>query len=567
MQNLKNLLTQIDGQGYKAYRRLQGEFQFDKFRLHIDHVQGDPFAEPSRCRVVLPLTATSLPSHLYDNSIRRIALEDYLGRRFAAAIKSLAREKRGSGRSGEFNIASYGQQVLRRSTVLIRTASLEVRFQIGLPANDRRIDADHAQIMLISKLPGLVGSALLAAANKLDHVERHINCIEDQQYLRSQLAQHNLIAFIADGSSLARRSGVDDRVLEDAVKLMAPDSLACELSLKHSSAIRGLAFPVGINLIVGGGFHGKSTLLRAIEQGVYDHIPGDGREQVVSDPSCFKLRAEDGRAIAGVDIRPFIQNLPRAEDCGFFTTNNASGSSSQAAGIIEAISAGSKTLLIDEDTSATNFLIRDRRMQSLVPKSSEPITPLLQRIRQLQAQQGVSIVIVMGGSGDYFSVADRVIMMDSYLPRDRTQLAQELADQVAEAELEYPDTFQQTPRIALPGCLSSLGKTGKPRIKAFGTRLLQYGEEEVSLQSLEQLVDTAQLLSIGYLIDHFQQNDAAQEYDLVSALRHEIEQLEQRGFDLITPYPMGKLALPRLQELVGVVNRMRLLKLRPGGTN
>ena len=567
MQNLKNLLTQIDGQGYKTYQRLQGEFQFAEFSLHIDHVQGDPFAEPSRCRVVLPLTATALPSHLYDNSIRRIALEDYLGRRFAAAIKSLGTDRRGSGRSGEFNIARYGQQVLCRSTVLIQSASLEVRFQIGLPANDRRIDADHAQIMLISKLPGIVGSALLQAASKLAHVEQHINCIENQQYLRSQLAEHDLIAFIADGSSLARRSGIDDRVLEHAVKLMAPDSLACELSLRHGPAVRGLAFPVGINLIVGGGFHGKSTLLRAIEQGVYDHIPGDGRELVVSDPDCFKLRAEDGRAIAGVDIRPFIQNLPGAEDCAFFTTNNASGSSSQAAGIIEAIAAGSKTLLIDEDTSATNFLIRDQRMQSLVPKSSEPITPLLQRIRQLQNQQGISIVMVMGGSGDYFSVADRVIMMDSYLPLDRTQLAQELAGCVAEAELEYPDTSQQTPRIPQPGCLSSLSKSGKPRIKAFATRLLQYGEEEISLQSLEQLVDTAQLLSIGYLIDHFQQNSEAQEFDLVSALRHEIEQLTQQGFDSITPYPMGKLALPRVQELVGVVNRMRLLKLRPAGTN
>ena len=562
MQNLKNLLARIDGQGYKSYKRLVGEFQFTGFRLHIDHVQGDPFAEPSRCRVVLPLASTGLPHHLFDNSIRRIALEDYLGRRFAAAIKSLVREKRGSGRSGEFNIASYGQQVLYRSTVLINAPSLEVRFQIGLPANNRRIDADYARIMLISILPGLVGSALLQAASKPEHVEQHVNCIEDQQCLRAQLAENDLIAFAADGSNLARRSGVDELALDDAIKLMVPDALACELTRKHGPAIRGLAFPVGINLIVGGGFHGKSTLLRAIEQGVYDHIPGDGREWVVSDPSCFKLRAEDGRAIAGVDIRPFIQNLPRGEDCQFFTTNNASGSSSQAASIIEAISAGSKTLLIDEDTSATNFLIRDTRMQSLVPKSSEPITPLLQRICQLKDAQGVSIIMVMGGSGDYFSVADRVVMMDSYQPCDRTKQARELAASVAEPELEYPGIDQQMARIPQPGCLSSLAKTGKPRIKAFGTRLLQYGEEEVSLQSLEQLADTAQLLSIGYLIDHFNQDKPAQEFDLVSSLRYEIEKLEQQGFDLITPYPMGKLALPRLQELVAVVNRMRLLKLR-----
>jgi len=563
MQNLINLLTRIDGQGYKSYKRLQGEFRFTDFRLQIDHVQGDPFAEPSRCRVVLPIASTGLPDHLFDNSVRRIALEDYLGRRFAAAIKLLDRKKRSSGRRGEFNIAGYGQQVLRRNTVLIDASSLEVRFQIGLPANDRRIDAEHAQIMLISKLPGLVESALLQAASKLEHVERHVNCVEDQQYLRAQLADNDLIAFAADGSHLARRSGVDDRALDDAIRLMAPDALACELSRKHGPSIRGLAFPVGINLIVGGGYHGKSTLLRAIAQGVYDHIPGDGREWVVSDPGCFKLRAEDGRAIAGVDIRPFIQNLPRAEDCEFFTTNNASGSSAQAASIIETISTGSKTLLIDEDTSATNFLIRDARMQSLVPKSSEPITPLLQRICQLKDTQGVSIIMVMGGSGDYFSVADRVVMMDSYQPHDRTQRARELAASAVEPELEYPDIAQQAARVPQAGCLSSRVKTGKSKIKAFGTRLLQYGDEEVSLQSLEQLVDTAQLLSIGYLIDHFNQNKPARAFDLVSSLGYEIEKLEQQGFDLITPYPMGKLAMPRLQELVAVVNRMRLLKLRP----
>jgi predicted ABC-class ATPase len=156
-------------------------------------------------------------------------------------------------------------------------------------------------------------------------------------------------------------------------------------------------------------------------------------------------------------------------------------------------------------------------------------------------------------------------MMDSYQPCDRTQEARELAGAVAEPELEYPHIAQQSARIPRAGCLSALTKTGKPKIKAFGTRLLQYGEEEMSLQSLEQLVDTAQLLSIGYLIDYFNQNKSAREYDLVSSLRYEIEEMEQQGFDLITPYPMGKLALPRLQELVAVVNRMRLLKLRPPG--
>jgi len=563
MQKLANLLTRVEGQGYKAYQRLQGDFQFDGFRLFIDHVQGDPFAESSRCRIVLATQLTALPGHLFKNPIRRIAIEDYLGRRFAAAIDATVEGNRGSGHSGDFEIANYGQQVLDRSTVSIDSSRLEVRFQIGLPANNRRIDAGQARVMLFDELPAVVESALIRIDRDLDTAERHVNCIEDQHFLRAQLETHHLIAFIADGSNLARQSGVDDRPLQNAIRIKAPDSIAVEMPLKHHPPVTGVAFPVGINLIVGGGFHGKSTLLRAIEQGVYDHIPGDGRELVVSESSCFKLHAEDGRAISGVDIRPFIQNLPDARDCSFFTTTNASGSSSQAASIVEALSAGVHTLLIDEDTSASNFLIRDRRMQSLVPKDKEPITPLSQRICQLRDQYAISLVMVMGGSGDYFSLADRVVMMDSYQPVDKTQKAHELAQSDVIAESDIAEILQRSARIPIINCLSATGSSGKSKIRAFGTRLLQFGQEEVPLQALDQLVDTAQLLSIGYLIEIYHQDNSLQETDMVVGLERVLAQLQQRGFDTITPYPMGKLALPRLQELVAVVNRMRLLKLEP----
>ena len=562
MQNLTKLLNDAEGQGYKAYKQLQGEYQFTGYKFFIDHVQGDPFAEPSRCRVVLPITLTALPNHLYDNSIRRIALEDFLGRRFSKAIKAIARGDRGSGRSGDFDIASYGQQVLYRSAVTIGSSLLEVRFQIGLPANNRRIDAKQARIMLLEELPAIVDSALVQLSDSQKAAARHVDCIEDQQYLRSQLESHQLIAFIADGSNLARASGVDDRPLTEAIKIEAPASIAIELPLKHQSPVTGVAFPKGINLVVGGGFHGKSTLLRALEQGVYDHIPGDGRELVVSDPGCFKVQAEDGRAVTGADIRPFIQNLPGGKDCAFFTTSNASGSSSQAASIIEAISAGVKTILLDEDTSASNFLIRDARMQSLVPKEKEPITPLLQRICQLRDQHGVSVVMVMGGSGDYFSVADQVVMMDNYQPVDMTKSAHQLAHLDVVAETEVADILQRSARLPIKNCLSAIGRSGKPKIKAFGTRLLQFGIEDIPLQSLEQLVDTAQLLSIGYLIEKYQQDNSFQDTDIVVGLERQLEQLKQNGFDNISPYPLGKLALPRLQELVAVVNRMRQLKLK-----
>ena len=564
MQNLKSLLIRIDGQGYKAYKLLQGEFEYSDFQLLVDHVQGDPFAEPSRCRITLPLKSTGLSGHLSSNPTRRVALEDYLGRRFVTAINLFSAGGRGSGRSGEFEIASYAQQVLQRSTVSIESSMLEVRFQIGLPANNRRIDAQQARVMLFDELPAIVASALIEITEQSDIAEQHVNCVEDQQFLRAQLEAYNLIAFIGNGSNLARHSGVDDRPLSDAIRINAPDLIAVELNLKHRPPVSGLAFPKGVNLIVGGGFHGKSTMLRAIEQGVYDHIPGDGRELVVSDQGCFKLQAEDGRAISGVDIRPFIQNLPGGKDCSFFTTTNASGSSSQAASIIEALSAGVQTLLIDEDTSASNFLIRDQRMQSLVPKDKEPITPLSQRIRQLYDQDAISVVMVMGGSGDYFALADQVVMMDNYQPVDATLRAHELALPPCGAESEIDHIIQSTERIPHKNCLSVLGPSRKPKIKAFGTRLLQFGKEDIPLQSLEQLVDTAQLLSIGYLIEMYHKDKNSLNVDIIVGLERQIEQLKKSGFDSITPYPMGKLAMPRLQELVAVVNRMRMLEIKSG---
>ena len=96
----------------------------------------------------------------------------------------------------------------------------------------------------------------------------------------------------------------------------------------------------GITLIVGGGYHGKSTLLKALEAGVYNHIAGDGREFVITDDTAFKLRAEDGRSITGVDISPFIKNLPNKKDTVHFSTEDASGSTSQAANLMEALESG-----------------------------------------------------------------------------------------------------------------------------------------------------------------------------------------------------------------------------------
>tara|TARA_R110002153_G_scaffold18021_3_gene62994 strand:- start:37436 stop:39145 length:1710 start_codon:yes stop_codon:yes gene_type:complete len=564
MNTLRLLLAEIDNHGYKTYKKLVGDFQFPNFLLRIDHVQGDPFADPSRCRIFIKATKTNIPRSLFNTRSRTIALEDFLGRSFTQAIKQEVLGGRGDGMSGEMTITSYGQEVLERNAVLVQNGDIELRIRIGLPAEKRKVNAQQAIIMLFEELPAVIEKGLKVLQTNFINVQQHVDSIEDQQALRQQLQEHNLVAFIAEGSCLPRRSGIDDRPLDGAVLFKAPASLAVELTQPHAGLIRGLGIPKGVTLIVGGGFHGKSTLLHAIERGVYDHIPNDGREKVVSIANAVKIRAEDRRAITNVDISPFIGQLPQAKSTRHFSTPDASGSTSQAANIMEALSIGTQLLLIDEDTSATNFMIRDERMQALVSKDKEPITPLVHRIRDLYQDNAVSVTLVMGGSGDFFGLADTVIMMDNYIAEDVTIQAKALAHDVIPKGVKFPKIKTSNMRIPKMTCLSPKYGENRDKIQAIDTRILRYGQLEIDVSQLEQLVDNAQLTTIGYLIHYYYQQNRQNylsDIDLVVGLKDAFIDVEQLGLDCLSSYIIGTLAMPRLHELVATVNRMRNLEL------
>lgn len=564
MNRLKEQLEHIDQRGYKAYKKIEGDFQFPDYLLRIDHVQGDPFADPSRCRIFIDAATANIPTALISNRCRTIAIEDFIGRHFASAINNIAKGKRGSGRSGEITIAAYGQEVLERNAVLVRDGNIEVRIQIGLPAEGRSVDAGQASMMLFEEIPAIVAEAIEPIRSKLSWVTKHVYSVEDQQALRNQLAKHGLIAFVADNAILPRHSGIDEHPLDNSVAFKSPQTLAIELTTPHAGSIRGLGVPKGVTLIVGGGFHGKSTLLHALERGVYDHIPGDGRERVVTNPSAVKIRAEDRRSITGVDISPFINNLPQQRDTHQFSTQDASGSTSQAANIMEALAIGSKTLLIDEDTSATNFMIRDERMQALVAKESEPITPLLHRIRDLDQECGVSIALVMGGSGDYFGVADTVIMMDNYIARDVTADAHRLAHSIVPEGVTFPSLKVTTIRQVTPASINPRFRNKSERVQAFDRRLLRYGAAEIDMSRVEQLADNAQLTAIGYLISHYFREILAasgEPADLVEGLQRLLDHTQEKGLDTLPPYISGTMAMPRIFELVAAINRLRTLFL------
>lgn len=555
MQRLGSILRRLDGRGYKAYKDLQRQrFQFDGFELIVEHVQGDPYAAPSRMRVFMDAATTRLPDSALASRPRRIAARDHLARRFRDA----ARGQR------DIAIDAGRQTVLDRSACLLVDDSVEFRFTVNLPARGRRILGRQAEQLLIGELPEIVHEAAGAGALDLAKLENHSARVEDQHALREALDDAGLVAFVGNGSVLPRRSGIDDRPLADAVPFQSPASLEVELPTPNAGLVRGMGVPRGITLIVGGGYHGKSTLLRAIESGVWNHRPGDGRELVVSQPGAVKIRAEDGRVVHGVDISTFINGLPGGRETTAFSTELASGSTSQAAALIEAVESGASALLVDEDTSATNFMIRDRRMQALVERSSEPITPFVDRVRELRDSAGVSTVLVMGGSGDYFDHADVVVQMDQYMPVDVTEAARSVAAEHSTGRREEHDSplAFAGPRQLEPGSLHPERNRGRWKIQARGADTLVFGRNDVDLRAVEQLEDPSQVRAIGWLLGRLSES-RQRRLDPATEIRRMLQLLDDGDWDWLSGRPDGDLARPRLHEVLAALNRLRQCRMLP----
>ena len=564
--DLQRQLYRIDGKSYPAYKDIRGRYDFDDVTLFIDHVQGDPFAAPSRLRVRLPMAAAGFPPETYRNRSRLIALRDFLARRFSDACRTLTDRSRGSGKSGLLAMDRPGQEILERSAIVVTAEFVEARFVAGLPARGRRVLGRQAADMLGEDVPKLVEAALRYANLDESQLTAHLNAAEDADALRTQLSALGLVAFVADGSRLPRRSGVDDRPLggDHVVPFRSPDSLKVEVSLPHIGRVSGMGIPRGVTLIVGGGYHGKSTLLSALELGVYNHLPDDGRELVVTDPTAVKIRAEDGRRVEGVDIRPFINNLPNHSSAATFRTENASGSTSQAANIIEALEVSAQLLLLDEDTCATNLMIRDARMQALVEKPGEPITPFIDRVRQLADERAVSSILVLGGSGDYFDVADTIIRMDSYIPYDVTAAAKAIAAQQptgrqVEAGGSWPAS---TSRIPLATSLDPRKGRREVNIKGRALRAVLFGTEEIDMTAVAQLVDEGQVRAIGQALNVARERYMDGQRDVAGVIEAVIAEIDRHGLDALDRRPTGDYVAFRAYELAAALNRLRSLEVR-----
>lgn len=550
---LLRLLESIDHSSYGAYKRTRGTWKFDWYTVHVDRVQSDPYAPPSAVRITVPAQKSHLPQLAFASPDAKVAAADFLvrnlGKRFAS--------------TGALSIARAGQEILERSAANVSDTQIELRIQVRLPARGRTVLGKEAAKTIGQTLPAALEQLFnFADASYEDRLIKHIYTYEDYLALRGQLEERGWVTFVADGATLARESGISQLPMKDALPFSAPETRRVSVQLPHAGKIDGMAIPAGITLIVGGGYHGKSTLLSAIQRGVYAHVPGDGRELVATLPSAVKLRAADGRPVTKVDVSSFINHLPTGASTTAFSTQNASGSTSQAASLIEAVQAGAPLLLLDEDTSATNLLIRDARMRALVAAGQEPITPLVDRIRSLYEKHEISVMMVMGGSGDYLDPADLVLQMDSYRCLDVTDQAKQVAREMPRVRTDLPDFPPLSSRVVAPIKSGS----DRPKTKAGGLDSIILDRDEINVVDVEQIVDPGQTEAIAWAVRAITGKLAGGEQTLEELAVGVEALLETDGLDCLTKFGARThpafLVRPRSVDIAAAVNRYRKLQIR-----
>lgn len=554
MRELQSKIRGIDHKGYPAYKGLKGKYRFQNYELSIDHVQGDPFASPSSLSVRIAGQAAGIPEEYYREKNRRVALEDFLLRGFTTGVDKVSFQAKGSGKSGLIAASRPGQEILERSACQVNPKSGEVlfRFTVGFPARGRSIAAGELEKILFELLPPVVERSGIWENLNQKALSQTIELADDQKAIRAQMKKLGLVAFVANGSVLPRESGVSERPMRNAVEFQSPASMEVVLQLPHKGACVGMGIRKGVTLIVGGGYHGKSTLLKTLEKTVYPHIAGDGREYIATDATGMKIRAEDGRSVCEEDISLFIRNLPNGKDTTCFSTLDASGSTSQAANTVEAIESGSNLLLIDEDTSATNFMIRDELMEQVIAAKEEPIVPFIKRVQQLYQEKGISTILVVGSCGAFFHVADTVIQMERYLPKEITNAAKEAAKAFPLAmEAEAGQMKLSVGRVIFLPRMEERNK-----IKVMGTDGFLFGKKQVDLRYLEQITDGEQMLAIARALEYLCCRHGGQKMKITDLVDSIEVLLEQKGLSgLCDGNVIPNMAMPRRMEIIGCINR------------
>ena len=559
MKALYQKIRTLNGKNYGLYKSLADKpWDFGDFVLEFIHVQGDPYAPPSRVLLRSKLATLGYAPEWGSGFERRLALSDFLLRRLSGLV-----QEKYSGKDAAVVFDSAGPEMLVRNSLWIDNGELRACLQVRLPGEGRKIQAEAAAEILTMVMPDLVSAGLYY--NKADEpaMQEHYRVLAERKEILEQLDGHGLCAFVPDGAVLPRASGLSEMPLENAVPFNAPDGLAVTLNA-CGREIRGMGIPKGITVITGGAFHGKSTLLQALTRAVYPHVPGDGREGVVVDATALRVGVEDGRSVRGTDLSMFLPGGISTKD---FNTLSASGSTSEAANLLEAMEAGAKTFFIDEDSSAVNFLIRDVRVRKLLGDEREPLIPLTDRIRGL-ASAGMNFILVAGACGDYLDIADNIIVMANY----KAECARASASANRETG-EGADASAETGKInARPfaAYMQPLQKHVRPasaverqvKVKLAGYTLLQIGFLVADTSRLVTLVDKQQRLGAGFMLLNMLQNAASNTEgdspaDSIAATAQKLcDTICNVGFRNLPQGMSREMSLPRAVDIACVAFRL-----------
>lgn len=558
-----SILRQIDGHQPSEYSKLAGDFDFTRFVLHNINI---PSFESEPCEslfvIHVPQMIAGFPESIYDSPIRRTALEDYLTRKMDDAIQCVSHRQASGLAECRISIARPGQEILPRSSMVIARDYVEARIMVRLPVVLGKIAADEARILFLDYLPEIVNSSLIYCYLNSKELLRFVSLMEDADTIRHDLQSRGMVSFAATGSKLNRHLGTD-LPSQDGARLEVASELEVEVSTPNAGRVRGLTIPVGVTLIIGDNYSGRSELINALAAGIYNHIPNDGREQVISVPDAVHIVAESGRSIQKVDISPFLLTSRTGESTKEFSSSCATPAESQMAGVTEALHVGAQALFFDESSSDPTFLAMDSRVTRLSDTWGGGMASLSDRARQIADDLRVSVVVgACACAAEFIPIADTILLIDNYRVVDITKKAREL-------DLAKPTRFPRcdlpTPndsyRWVIPSSLDpSLGRE-EAVIQTNGRLQLLFGRHIVDLSAVPQIADVHQTLAIGWLLYHaklYHLDDSRTVSEILDLLDKD---LATDGMDAITRDLRGDLARPRRFEIAAALNRLNSLRV------
>ena len=555
-----NLLAEIDGKPFAEYERLLGDFDFARYVIKCSKIEITRDAENPVFNIRVPQSIAELPGHLYDSPVRRTALEDYLVRNLCAVTERIARFNESGWARRNILIAEPGQKILPRTAVIVTKEYIDARIRIALPykvyaTGERLVDAEMARKVFFEDLPEVVSSSIFCCNLDLDEAEEFVNGMEDADRVRQTLSTLGLVSFVGEGSLLAREPNSDLPDYERIAPFEVSESAQTEIEVPNSGKIIGLGIPVGLTVVLGDAANGRKDFMSAIAAGVFNHIPGDGREAVVTVSDAVQIEVDRGRSVQEVNITPFLSEAEDGNPASY-STRSADSFISQAAGTIEALEVGARVLIFDENTSASAFLTTDARVAALL--GSTPRASLAQRARQIVDELGISLVI--GGENlvaEYIPLADTVLKVEDFQVTNITEEAKALNLALPpEAAAVNLGPMLGRSRWIMPSSIDAAVGNKDVVIEAVDLKAIQFGRSVIELDSVPQIADESQTLTLGLLLYYAKLRYMQEGYPLREMLDMIDRDLSSEGLGTISRDLRGDLARPRRYELAAALNRL-----------